>query len=169
MRFLLSVFAWGLLLFAGFVAAQSYPFKPITLIVPFEAGRPTDSLARILAEPVKQSVGQPILVENVTGAGGTIGLTRAARAAPDGYTVILGNWTSHVGTPALFPIQLDVLKDFEPVARLPVSRLWVTGKTGLPAKDAAELVAWLKAKDRKSTRLNSSHLGISYAVFCLKK
>src|SRR6185503_11103500 len=86
--------------------------------------------------------------ENVTGAGGTIGLARAARAAPDGYTVILGNWTSHVGAPALFPIQQDVLKDFEPVARLPVSRLWVTGKTGLPAKDAAELVAWLKANPK---------------------
>ncbi|HXJ53743.1 MAG TPA: tripartite tricarboxylate transporter substrate-binding protein [Burkholderiales bacterium] len=144
MRFLLAVFAWGLLSFAGFVAAQSFPAKPVTLIVPFAAGGPTDGLARILAEPMKQSIGQPILVENVTGAGGTIGLTRAARAAPDGYTVILGNWTSHVGTPALFPIQVDVLKDFEPVARLPVSRLWITGKTGLPAKDAAELVAWLK-------------------------
>src|ERR1051326_1936395 len=180
MRFLLAVFAWGLLSFAGFVAAQSFPAKPVTLIVPFAAGGPTDGLARILAEPMtqsvgapiptnpvpsfvpcaaggprdgrartpaepmKQSIGQPILVENVTGAGGTIGLTRAARAAPDGYTVILGNWTSHVGTPALFPIQVDVLKDFEPVARLPVPRLWITGKTGLPAKDAAELVAWLK-------------------------
>ena len=145
MRFLTNAFACGLLSFASSIAAQSYPSKPITLIVPFAAGGPTDTLARILAEPVKQSIGQPILVEDVTGAGGTIGLARAARAAPDGYTVILGNWTSHVGGPALYPIQQDVLKDFEPVARLPVSRLWVTGKTGLPAKDAAELVAWLKA------------------------
>ena len=144
MRFLTNAFACGLLSFATSIAAQSYPSKPITLIVPFAAGGPTDSLARILAEPLKQTLGQTILVENVTGAGGTIGLARAARAAPDGYTVILGNWTSHVGTPALFPIQQDVLKDFEPVARLPVSRLWITGKTGLPAKDAAELVAWLK-------------------------
>jgi tripartite-type tricarboxylate transporter receptor subunit TctC len=148
MRYLLSACACGLLSFASFVAAQSYPSKPVTLIVPFAAGGPTDSLARILAEPLKQSLGQTILVENVTGAGGTIGLARAARAAPDGYTVILGNWTSHVGTPALFPIQQDVLKDFEPVARLPVSRLWVTGKTGLLAKDAAELITWLKANPK---------------------
>jgi tripartite-type tricarboxylate transporter receptor subunit TctC len=148
MRFLTNAFACGLLSFASSLAAQTYPSKPITLIVPFAAGGPTDSLARILAEPLKQALGQTILVENVTGAGGTIGLARAARAAPDGYTVILGNWTSHVGTPALFPIQQDVLKDFEPVARLPVSRLWVTGKTGLPAKDAAELITWLKANPK---------------------
>jgi tripartite-type tricarboxylate transporter receptor subunit TctC len=140
-----------LLSFASALAAQTYPAKPITLIVPFAAGGPTDSLARILAEPLKQSLGQTILVEDVTGAGGTIGLARAARAAPDGYTVILGNWTSHVGGPALYPIQQDVLKDFEPVARLPVSRLWVTGKTGFPAKDAAELVAWLKANPNKAS------------------
>src|SRR5262245_41787208 len=127
MRYLLSACACALLSFPSSVAAQGYPSKPVTLIVPFAAGGPTDSLARMLAEPIKQSIGQPILVENVTGAGGTIGLARAARAAPDGYTVILGNWTSHVGTPVLFPIQLDVLKDFEPVARLPVSRLWITG------------------------------------------
>jgi len=145
MRFLTNAFACGLLSLASSIAAQTYPSKPITLIVPFAAGGPTDSLARILAEPLKQGLGQTILVENVTGAGGTIGLARAARAAPDGYTVILGNWTSHVGTPALYPIQQDVLKDFEPVARLPVSRLWLTGKTGLPAQDAAGLIKWLKA------------------------
>ena len=151
MRYLLSVFACALLSFASSIAAQTFPSKPITLIVPFAAGGPTDTLARILAEPLKQSLGQAILVEDVTGAGGTIGLTRAARAAPDGSTVILGNWTSHVGGPALYPIQQDVLQDFEPVARLPVSRLWVTGKTGFPAKDAAELVAWLKANPNKAS------------------
>jgi tripartite-type tricarboxylate transporter receptor subunit TctC len=140
-----------LLPFASSIVAQTFPSKPITLIVPFAAGGPTDTLARILAEPLKQSLGQAILVEDVTGAGGTIGLARAARAAPDGYTVILGNWTSHVGGPALYPIQQDVLQDFEPVARLPVSRLWVTGKTGFPAKDAAELVAWLKANPNKAS------------------
>ena len=151
MRFLPNVFACILLSAAGAVAAQNFPTKPITLIVPFAAGGPTDGLARMLAEPLKQSLGQAILVEDVTGAGGTIGLARAARAAPDGYTAILGNWTSHVGGPALYPIQQDVLKDFEPVARLPVSRLWLTGRTGLPAKDAAELVAWLKANPNKAS------------------
>jgi len=151
MRFLRSALACGLLSLASSTAAQTFPAKPVTLIVPFAAGGPTDTLARIFAEPLKQSLGQTILVENVTGAGGTIGLVRAARAAPDGYTVILGNWTSHVGTPALYPIQQDVLKDFEPVARLPISRLWLTGKTGLPANDAAELVAWLKANPHKAS------------------
>ena len=150
MRFLSNAFACVLLSLAASVAAQSFPAKPITLIVPFAAGGPTDSLARIFAEPLKQSLGQTIVVENVTGAGGTIGLARAARASPDGYTVILGNWTSHVGTPALYPIHQDVLKDFEPVARLPVSRLWITGKSALPAKDAGELVAWLKANPKAS-------------------
>jgi len=150
MRFLRNACACGLLSLASSIAAQSFPAKPITLIVPFAAGGPTDSLARIFAEPLKQSLGQTIVVENVTGAGATIGLARAARAAPDGYTVILGNWTSHVGAPVLYPIQQDVLKDFEPVSRLPVSRLWVTGKTGLPAKDAGELVRWLKANPKAS-------------------
>ena len=150
MRFLTNAVACGLLSFASSIAAQSFPTKPITLIVPFAAGGPTDSLARIFAEPLKQSLGQTIVVENVTGAGGTIGLARAARASPDGYTVILGNWTSHVGTPALYPLHQDVLKDFEPVARLPVSRLWITGKSALPAKDAGELVAWLKANPKAS-------------------
>ena len=132
-------------------SAQTYPFRPITVVVPFAAGGPTDSLARILAESMKQSLGQAILVENVTGAGGSIAIGRVARATPDGYTLIMGNWSTHVGSPALYPIQHDVLKDFEPVARLPVSRLWVVGKIGLQAKDATELIAWLKANRNKAS------------------
>jgi tripartite-type tricarboxylate transporter receptor subunit TctC len=146
---LVLTFACAVILAASAPAvAQPYPSRPVTLVVPFAAGGPTDTLARIMAEPLKQSLGQPVLVENVTGAGGSIATARVARAAPDGYTVVLGNWTSHVGTPALSPAQHDVLKDFEPVARLPVSRLWLAGKVGLPAKDAAELIAWLKANPR---------------------
>jgi len=104
-------------------AAQDYPTRPITMIAPFPAGGPTDTLARILGDRMKTSLGQTILVENVTGAGATLGVTRAARAAPDGYTVILGNWTSHVGGSAIYPVQYDVLNDFEPISRLPVSLL----------------------------------------------
>jgi tripartite-type tricarboxylate transporter receptor subunit TctC len=149
---LVLTFASAVMLAASALAvAQTYPSRPVTLVVPFAAGGPTDTLARIMAEPVKHSLGQPILVENVTGAGGSIAAGRVARAAPDGYTLVLGNWTSHVGTPALYPAQHDVLKDFEPVARLPVSRLWLAGKVGLPAKDAAELIAWLKVNPHKAS------------------
>jgi tripartite-type tricarboxylate transporter receptor subunit TctC len=130
---------------------QAYPSRPVTVVVPFAAGGPTDILARILAEPMRKSLGQALVVENVTGASGSIGIVRLARAAPDGYTIIVGNWSSHVGSPALYPIQYDVLKDFEPVSRLPVSRLLLVGKPGLPAKDAAELIAWLKANPDKAS------------------
>jgi tripartite-type tricarboxylate transporter receptor subunit TctC len=131
--------AWG----------QAYPSRPISVIVPFVAGGPTDSLARILSEPMRKTLGQPLLVENVSGAGGSIGLVRTARAAADGHTIIVGNWTSHVGGPAIYPMPYDVLKDFEPVARLPVSRLWLIGRLGLPPRDGTELIAWLKANPDK--------------------
>src|SRR5215467_11451162 len=91
--------------------AQAYPSRPITMIVPFPAGGPTDTLGRILGERMKGSLGESVVVENVTGAGATIGVTRAARAPPDGYTVILGNWTSHVGGSAIYPVTYDVLAD----------------------------------------------------------
>ncbi len=136
---------------SSIVVAQTYPSRPITVVVPFAAGGPTDSLARILAESMKQSLGQAILVENVTGAGGSIAIGRVARAAPDGHTLIMGNWSTHVGSPALYPIQHDVLKDFEPVSRLPVSRLWIVGKVGLQAKDATELIAWLMGNPNKAS------------------
>jgi tripartite-type tricarboxylate transporter receptor subunit TctC len=151
MQLVLTFACAVLLAVSSMAAAQTFPSRPITLVVPFAAGGPTDILARILAEPMKQSLGQPLLVENVTGAGGSIGSARVARAAPDGHTLVLGNWTSHVGTPALYPLQHDVLKDFEPVSRLPVSRLWITGKVGLPANDARELIAWLKTHPNRAS------------------
>jgi tripartite-type tricarboxylate transporter receptor subunit TctC len=131
--------------------AQDYPSRPITIIVPFPAGGPTDTLARILGDRMKDTLGQTIVVENVTGAGATIGVGRAVQAAPDGYTVILGNWTSHVGAPALYPVQWNVLTDLEPVARLSVSSLMIVGKTGLPANNASELIAWLKENPDKAS------------------
>lgn len=132
-------------------SAQDFPTRPITLIAPFPAGGPTDTLARILGDRMKVSLGQTVVVENVTGAGATIGTTRAARAAPDGYTLILGNWTSHVGGSAIYPVQYDVLADFEPISRLPVSLLMLVGKTALPASNAKELIAWLKANPGKAS------------------
>ena len=99
-------------------ASQSYPSRPITLIVPFGAGGPVDTLARTLIEPMRLSLGQPVLIENVTGAVGHIGVGRAVRAAPDGYTVSIGNWPSHVVNGAIYSLPYDLLKDFAPVARL---------------------------------------------------
>jgi len=132
-------------------AAEDFPSRPITIIVPFSAGGPTDTLARILGERMKDSLGQSLIVENVTGAGATIGVGRAIQAAPDGYTLVLGNWTSHVGAPALYPVQWNILTDLEPVARLSVSSLMIVGKTALPANNAKELIAWLKDNPDKAS------------------
>src|ERR1700752_578918 len=96
--------------------AQSYPSRPITIVVPFPAGGPTDTLASILAERMRGALGQAVIVENPTGAGGTIGPGRAARAAPDGYMVILGHWQTHVVNAATYSLQFDVVKDFEPIS-----------------------------------------------------
>ncbi len=131
--------------------AQTYPSQPITVIVPFPAGGPVDTLARILNEPMRASLGQPVIVENVSGAGGSIAVARIARAAPDGHTIILGNWTSYVGTPAIYPMQYDVRKDFEPVALVAISELMIVGRKSFPADDVRQLIAWLKANPDKAT------------------
>jgi tripartite-type tricarboxylate transporter receptor subunit TctC len=126
-------------------AAQNYPSRPITLIAPFPAGGPTDTLARIMADRMKQTLGQTVIVEDVTGAGGTIGTARVAHAAPDGYTIGIGNWTSHIGSVAIYPQQFDLFKDLDPIALLTFAPLWIVGKNALPPKTANDLVAWLKS------------------------
>jgi tripartite-type tricarboxylate transporter receptor subunit TctC len=131
--------------------AENYPSKPITMIVPFPAGGGSDILARIVAERMKATLGQPVIIENVGGAGGTIGTARVARAAPDGYTIGFGQWSSHVGSGALYPLTFDHLKDLTPIARLTEARLWIIGRSDLPAKDMKELIAWLKANPGKAT------------------
>jgi tripartite-type tricarboxylate transporter receptor subunit TctC len=131
--------------------AQPYPSKPIVIIVGFPPGGPTDTIARILADHMKTTLGQTVLVENVAGAAGTIGGARVARAAPDGYTLNIGQWSSNVGGPAITATPYHVLNDFEPVVRLTTSYLWIVGKTGLPAKTLPELVAWLKANPDKAS------------------
>jgi tripartite-type tricarboxylate transporter receptor subunit TctC len=129
----------------GSAAAQTYPSRPINLVVPFPAGGPTDTLARIMAERMRTALGQTMVVETVTGAGGTIGTARVAHAAPDGYTIGIGNWTSHIGSVAIYPSQFDVFKDLEPITLLTFAPLWIVGKNALPPKTATELVAWLKS------------------------
>jgi tripartite-type tricarboxylate transporter receptor subunit TctC len=125
--------------------AQDYPSHPITMVVPFPAGGPTDTLGRILSERMRVTLGQPIVIENVTGAGSTIGVAHAAQAAPGGYTLSLGNWTSFVGSGALYRTSYDLLKDFEPVSLLTFAPMLIVGKNTLPVNDAKELIAWLKA------------------------
>ena len=127
------------------VRGQTYPSRPITIVVPAPAGGPGDTLARLLAEPMRASLGQPVIIENVGGANGTIASARVARAGPDGYTLVLGNWNSQMAAGAFYPVQYDVVKDFEPISLVSISRLWLVGKIAFPPKDVAELIAWLKA------------------------
>jgi tripartite-type tricarboxylate transporter receptor subunit TctC len=126
-------------------SSQVYPSRPITVIVPVPPGGVADPIARILADHMSAQLGQPMVIENVTGAGGSIGVGRAARAAPDGYTLSIGNWLSHVGASAVYPVSYDVLKDFAPVSLLTVSPVLVIAKSNFPANDLKELIAWLKA------------------------
>ena len=132
-------------------SAQSYPSRPVTIVVPVSAGASTDALARLIAERMRTRLGQPVLVENVTGAGGSIGVARVARAEPDGYTLSLGNLTTHVGASIVYPVKYNVLRDLAPVSRLTDTAMMIVGKSTLPARDIKELVAWLAANpDRAS-------------------
>jgi tripartite-type tricarboxylate transporter receptor subunit TctC len=131
--------------------SQSFPARPITIIVPFPAGGPTDTIARIMGDHMKGTLGQPFIIENVTGAGSTIGTTRAVNAQPDGYTIYVGNWTSAIGAGALYNVSWHILNDLTPIAQLPASSLMIVGKTGLPAGNIRELIAWLKANPDKAT------------------
>ena len=135
--------------------AQSYPSRPITMVVPFAAGGATDTLARILSVRMKQSLGQSLIIENVTGAGGSIGVGRVARAAPDGYSVSIGPWGSHVAAGAIYSLPYDVLKDFEPVAMVASNPQLLVSKTAVPAKDLKELIAWVKANGDKVSAATS--------------
>jgi tripartite-type tricarboxylate transporter receptor subunit TctC len=149
-----AIFAAALALVIGCVGdahAQAYPSRPITIIVPFPAGGPTDTLARILAERMRLSLGQPVIIETVTGAGASIGVARAAQSAPDGYTLSIGNWTSHVGAGAMYPAAHDAILELQPLARISATPLMIVGKNALPPKDAAELIAWLKANPGKAS------------------
>ena len=131
--------------------AQTYPSRPVTVIVPFAAGGVTDIVARIVSERMKTALGQSVIIENVSGAGGTIGVTRLFRAAPDGYTLVVGQWTSHVGAGAMYPVAFDYLNDFEPVSLIATQPMVIVARKTLPATDLKELVAWLKANPDKAS------------------
>jgi tripartite-type tricarboxylate transporter receptor subunit TctC len=127
-----------------FAIAQTYPTRPITMIVPFPAGGPTDAVGRVVAERMRSSLGQPIIVENVGGADGSIGAGRAARARPDGYTIELGVMATHVLNGALYSLQYDVLNDFAPISPLVAFQFVLFARKTMPAKDLHELINWLR-------------------------
>jgi tripartite-type tricarboxylate transporter receptor subunit TctC len=135
----------------GVATAQTYPNRPITLVVPFAAGGPTDTIARIVAEGMRPSLGQPIIVENVGGADGNIAVARAARAAPDGYMLSIGNVATHVLNGAAYSLSYDLLNALEPISRLTDAPAFIDARLSLPAKDLKELIAWLKANPDKAS------------------
>jgi tripartite-type tricarboxylate transporter receptor subunit TctC len=124
--------------------AQAYPSRQITMIVPFAPGGSTDVTARILAERMRPLLSQPVIIENIGGAGGSIGVGRLARAAPDGYTIDLGQWDTHVGN-IVYPLTYDLQKDFEPIGLLSINPQLMVARKNLPANSLGELVAWMKA------------------------
>lgn len=130
-------------------AAQAWPSKPVTMVVPFSAGGPTDTLARIMSEPMRKFLGQTILVENVTGAGGSIGVAKVVRAPPDGYTLSIGHWGTHVVNGAYYKLNYDMLKDLAPVAMIATNPQLIVSNNTVPAKNLTELVSWMKGNHQK--------------------
>ena len=131
--------------------AQTFPSHPVTLLVPLAPGGSTDTIARIIAEGMRPFLGQPVIVENSPGAGGTTGVIRAARSAPDGYTVQIGQWGTNVASGAVYDLPIDLLKDLDPVALICTQPSMIVGRKTLPADNLKELVAWIKANPGKVT------------------
>jgi tripartite-type tricarboxylate transporter receptor subunit TctC len=139
-----------LLAFGG-ARADSFPSHPITLVVPFSAGGPTDAMARIIAEHMRTTLGQNLVIENVTGAGGSLGVGRVVRAAPDGYTVSIGHLGTHVANGAIYKLGYDLVTDLEPVVLLPSNPMIIVSNNAVPAKSLKDLLAWLKSRPTPPT------------------
>ena len=139
----------------GGAQAQTYPSRQITLVVPFPPGGSTDAAARIMAERMRASLGQPVIVENIGGAGGSIGVGRVARAAPDGYTFDIGQWDTHVGS-IIYKLDYDLAKDFEPIALISTNPQLMVAKKDLPADNLKDLVDWMKANPDKINFVNQN-------------
>ncbi len=149
----------ALALWTGAAFAQAYPTKPVTVIVPFAAGGPTDVIARIVGEHMSKTLGQQLVIENVVGAGGTTGITRGAQAAPDGYTIMMGHMGTHGAAPALYPnLKYDPAKGFEPIGLAAGTPILIVAKKDFPAKDLKEFVAYVKAN---ASKINEAHAGIA--------
>jgi tripartite-type tricarboxylate transporter receptor subunit TctC len=146
---------------AGSVQAQNYPTRPITVIVPFAAGGPTDVVARIVGEHMSKVLGQQVIVENVAGAGGTTGITRGAQAKPDGYTIMMGHMGTHGAAPALYPnLKYDPTKDFEPIGLAAGTPILIVAKKALPANNLKEFIAYAK-----SNKISEAHAGVGSVSF----
>src|SRR3981189_1468955 len=141
----------GLSMSGAAAVADNFPAHPITIVVPFSAGGPSDAMTRILAERMKTTLGEAILVENVTGAGGSIGGGRAVRSPPDGYTISFGHLGTHVANGAIYKLGYDLVTDLEPLVLLPSNPMLVVSKNAVPAKSLQELLAWLKARPAPAT------------------
>lgn len=144
--------------------AQAYPSRPITMVVPLGVGGSTDVIGRVMAEGMRAALGQPVIIDNTTGAGGTIGVGRLARAAPDGYTIGIGQWGTNVANGAIYKLPYDLVRDFEPVALIATQPFLIVARKTMPASDLRELIAWLKANADKASQGNSgvgspSHVG----------
>jgi tripartite-type tricarboxylate transporter receptor subunit TctC len=152
---------------AGGAGAQTFPTKQVTIVVPFTAGGPTDTLARILAERMSRTLGQTVIVENTTGAAGTLGVARVVRAAPDGYTIGIGHWSTHVVNPAIYPLTFNILDDLEPLASIATNPQLLVTRKDFPAADLKGLIEWAKANSDKVTAGTAgvgaaSHIGGLY-------
>jgi len=163
-RTLLPLIAIALVAACGAASAQVYPSRPITMVVPLAPGGPLDTIARILAEPMRTFLGQPVIVENVTGAAGTIGTGRVARATPDGYTFGMGFLGTLVLNGAIYTLPYDVVTDLEPIALISSNPHMIVANASLPAKNLREFIAWLKLHPDKASAGTagagtSTHLG----------
>jgi tripartite-type tricarboxylate transporter receptor subunit TctC len=151
------IVAIALAAFAGIAGlqAQTYPSRSITLVVPFPPGGSTDTIARVMAERMRASLGQPVIIENVGGAGGSIAVGRVARAAPDGYTIDIGQWDTHVGS-IIYKLSYDLQTDFTPIGLMSINPQLMVAKKNLPANGLKELIAWMKANPGKITFVNQN-------------
>jgi tripartite-type tricarboxylate transporter receptor subunit TctC len=150
-RYVLAASVAALLVVAPEAIAQTYPSRPVTMIVPASAGGPTDAIARVLSERMTANLGGTVLVDNVAGAGGSIGVGKVARSASDGYTLGIGQWSHYVLNGATYALQYDLLADFAPVAMIVTGPLLLVSRKDLPANDLKGLIAWLKANPDKAT------------------
>ncbi len=165
-RSILAAFI-ALLISGGSAFAEKFPSHPITIIVPFSAGGPSDAMMRIMAERMKVALGEPLLIENVTGAGGSLGVGRTVRSPPDGYTVGFGHLGTNVANGVIYKLGYDLVTDLEPVVLLPSNPMIIVSKNAVPAKSLGELLAWLKARPTPATAGTAgagsgSHIGALY-------
>jgi tripartite-type tricarboxylate transporter receptor subunit TctC len=162
-RFLpLAASAAALPAFSRAARAEEFPARPVTLVSPFPAGGPVDTICRILGEHMQSTLGKAVLVEDTGGAAGSVGVGRVARAAPDGYTLIVGQWSTHVANAAIYKLPYDTLADFQPIALLSNNPALIVGRKDLPANNLKELIAWLKANQATATQGTQGVGGIGH-------